>query len=173
VAAFFDKHPEAPSEGHPAHQGRRGTVRLVVICREADPVVLGEPVRLPGICVELMRLDVAHQDDGRRFVALTTLAVMGSADAESEDEDEDADLADLARALAEPVVITWDSPRRGRRYHAALLPDGFIEFADGRRFRHPDAAASAACGAQVRDGWAVWCLPTGESLEDAFRARHV
>ncbi|GAA1730213.1 hypothetical protein GCM10009809_27180 [Isoptericola hypogeus] len=83
----------------------------------------------------------------------------------------DGDLVDLARRLGRPTAILWSRPRRRQHFEAVLHPDGVIELADGRRYRHPDHAASAASGSPTADGWNVWRLAAGPgSLLDAYRA---
>ncbi|GAB2471542.1 hypothetical protein [Xylanimonas ulmi] len=89
------------------------------------------------------------------------------------DEEVDADLAALAVSLGVPTRLVWERPRRGQRFEATLHPDGVIELADGGRYRHPDAAASAVSGSPAAQGWSVWRLGsgTGRTLTEEFRAR--
>lgn len=87
--------------------------------------------------------------------------------------DDDPDLITLAAAIGAPAALVWSRPRRGQRYEATLMPDGYIVLVDGSRFRHPDLAAVAVSGTQSADGWSVWRFgDDGPTLTDAFRARY-
>ncbi|ROS78841.1 hypothetical protein [Cellulomonas sp. PhB143] len=87
-------------------------------------------------------------------------------------DEDDSDLHALARALGRPTPLVWTRPRRGQRFEATLLVDGYIELADGTRYRSPDSAAVAASGSYTAEGWSVWRLgERGPSLTDAFRSR--
>lgn len=79
------------------------------------------------------------------------------------------DLALVAAYLRAPAALVWSRERRGELYEAMLHEDGWLELADGSRFRDPDAAAEAVSLAETHvDGWSVWRLdrPTGRSLAE-------
>lgn len=68
----------------------------------------------------------------------------------------DADLAELARALDEPLPLVWLRHRRGERFEVVLHPDGSLHTEEGVRYADPTWAASAVSGGASSDGWRVW-----------------
>ncbi|MBO1752997.1 hypothetical protein J4G33_14385 [Actinotalea sp. BY-33] len=84
----------------------------------------------------------------------------------------DPELAALAARIGEPMALVWIRLRRGVRYEALLRPDGLLELVDGSLHADPDAAATAASGAEsVVDGWRSWRLGDGQgpTLVEALR----
>lgn len=76
-------------------------------------------------------------------------------------------LAEVAAAVATPMTLVWNRPRKGQRYEATLLEDGAIRLPDGRGFRSPSGAAMAVADVVSYDGWYAWRLgDNGPSLND-------
>ncbi|MFC7959678.1 restriction system modified-DNA reader domain-containing protein [Rhodococcoides kroppenstedtii] len=73
-------------------------------------------------------------------------------------------LAQVVDLLGGPVQLTWERPRKGTRYTAALDADGVITLPDGRMFYSPSGAAMAAADVVSYDGWYAWRTPDGKSL---------
>lgn len=75
-----------------------------------------------------------------------------------------ADLID-AGLLAEGDQLVFDRPRIGQTHSARVTRGGWLELLDGRQFRSPSRAASAAVGEGSFDGWHAWALPDGPLLD--------
>ncbi|MFZ3499972.1 CBS domain-containing protein [Streptomyces sp. 5.8] len=73
-----------------------------------------------------------------------------------------------AGLLKEGETLTFDRPRVGETHTARIASDHRIELLDGRRFKSPSAAASAAVGTGSFDGWEAWTV-TGGSLLSTLR----
>lgn len=97
-------------------------------------------------------------------------------DRETPDVEPDSDLARLSADIGSDVPLVWAQLRRGIRHDATLRADGVIEFPDGRCFADPSAAAAAASGREVADGWHLWRITDGgpsltEALAELSRPR--
>ncbi len=72
------------------------------------------------------------------------------------------ELATLAKSRRAITTLVWVRARRGQRLIAMLRTDGLLELPSGELFADPDAAASAAVGAENPvDGWRAWRLGEG------------
>ena len=63
------------------------------------------------------------------------------------------------------TVLHRDRPRPGVTHYVTVLPNGKLEFDNGRQVDNPTAAARFA-GGPVGDGWTAWHLSDGRSLAD-------
>lgn len=81
-------------------------------------------------------------------------------------------VADLLHAglLQEGEPLTFERPRIGKTYSALVTDRGWIKLLDGREFRSPSRAASAAVSTGSFDGWHAWALSDGQTL-DQLRQR--
>jgi hypothetical protein len=72
------------------------------------------------------------------------------------------DLAVLAKSRRAVTLLVWARERRGQRFEAMLRGDGLLQLPDGAVFADPDdAAAHAAGGDRLVDGWRAWRLGEG------------
>ena len=72
------------------------------------------------------------------------------------------DLAVLAKSRRAVTLLVWARERRGQRFEAMLRGDGLLQLPDGAVFADPDdAAAHAAGGERLVDGWRAWRLGEG------------
>ncbi|MER7455065.1 N-6 DNA methylase [Nocardia beijingensis] len=64
--------------------------------------------------------------------------------------------------LAEGTQLAFE--RAGTRYSASVTSEGRIELAGGQQFPSPNRAAAAAVGEGELDGWQLWALADGTTL---------
>lgn len=79
-------------------------------------------------------------------------------------------ISDLVKAglLEIGAQLTFQRPRVGETHIARITNDQLIELSDGQQFKSPSRAAAAAVGRGSFDGWHVWALDDGTTL-DALR----
>jgi hypothetical protein len=66
-------------------------------------------------------------------------------------------LTEVAEAVAAPVELVWNRPRKGARYEATLLSRGRIRLTDGREFpRHRPALRWPRASVVSYDVWYAW-----------------
>ncbi|RFC71089.1 DUF2924 domain-containing protein [Streptomyces sp. AcE210] len=64
-------------------------------------------------------------------------------------------------------VLYWRRPRLGVEHEATVLANGWLQF-EGKPYRSPSGAASAAAGSQA-DGWTAWRRRRDRVLLDSLR----
>ena len=161
-------HPVTPRRGRRAAPGPVDAVRAA---GSPEPA----PVQVPADALALASaagdpaLTPANQPEGQAHPMPTAETLESQAPAhEWRSPLVDPALAALATALKGDQPLTWVQLRKGEKHEVTLRADGILVSADGREFSDPSEAARTLSGRHAADGWRVWRLADGRSIDEAM-----
>jgi len=180
-SAFWSNWPEFTESATPVVVNPQPRLALVARDFQARTESAFEFLVESGVPVQLIRVVVYEDAEGRRFV-----------DIEGDHEPEVATgpgderrwpthtrIAGRAMKVADLIeyglleagdAMTWTRPKKGETHRATVDDNGAIRLHDGRTFGSPSKAAAIAAGLNAYDGWYAWTVDrVGKTLDDLRR----